>query len=112
MGHALALLQTRIAPDITVCPRPYPHLVSLHCKASAQDNAQSAVNTSSTLSDVIGRLPVQRMAESLGFFVAASLATAGLPCTTTLLSLTAIAGETLKDQVTPQCRGSVVRQST
>ena len=33
------------------------------------------------------------------FFLQTSLAVQGLPCTTVLQSLTAIAGETLKDQV-------------
>ena len=42
---------------------------------------------------------MQRLAQSLAFFLQTTLAIEGLPCSTVLRSLTAIAGETLKDQV-------------
>ena len=42
---------------------------------------------------------LQRMAQSLGFYLQQALFTAGLPCETVLQSLTAVTGGTLEDQV-------------
>ena len=52
--------------------------------------------------DAARMLSLQRMAQSLGFFLQTGLFTAGLPCNTVLQSVTAVSGETVKDQVPSQ----------
>ena len=58
------------------------------------------------VSDVPRMHFAQRLAFSLGFDLQSSLAAAGLPCDTALQSLTAVSGETLKDQVPAHASGA------
>ena len=75
-----------------------PYHKTLFCRCHAQ-YAKLLSGMCSGLCSAICLRTMQRLALPLGVFLQTSLAAAGLPCIIAMQSLTAVAGETLMDQV-------------